>query len=217
MLLLRSPVELPLLTTLGDSQGAMHACPQPQAMGAWHTEPEPSRASHSALLVHGIRPGQKADAQTTGPSTLAVHTQLWAPEPQRGAKPRQSQPEEQPCPDGQWLFLVHLSRLGLAKAIPGMEASVLPNNTPPSNRNALRRETLPLARYLAKLSKEWSTLIVGLSEGERPPLCSSAAIRVFPLTKSGAFSPRRYCCATVRLALTDTFLMLALNAPYSQY
>lgn len=99
---------------------------------------------------------------------MAVHTQVWAPEPHRGAKPMQAQAEEQPCTDGQWLFLVHPPGLGLAKAIAGMEASELPNNTPPSNRNALRRETLPLARSLAKLSKEWSTLIVGLSEGERP-------------------------------------------------
>jgi|SRR5215211_4858939 len=167
----------------------MHTCPQPQEMGAWHTEPRPSRASHSALLVHDIRPGQKADAQTTGPSTLPVHTHVWAPEPQRSAKPRQAQAEEQPCPDGQLLFLVHLPGLGLAKAIPGMEASVLPNNTPPSNRNALRRETLPLARSLAKLSKEWSTPIVGLSEGERPPLCSSVAIRVLPSLRAELCHP----------------------------
>lgn len=167
----------------------MHTCPQPQEMGAWHTEPGPSRASHSALLVHDIRPGQKTEAQTTGPSTLPVHTHVWAPEPQRGAKPRQAQAEEQPCPDGQLLFLVHLPGLGLAKAIPGMEASVLPNNTPPSNRNALRRETLPLARSLTKLSKEWSTPIVGLSEGERPPLCSSVAIRVLPSLRAELCHP----------------------------
>jgi hypothetical protein len=167
----------------------MHVCPQPQEMGAWHTEPRPSRASQSALLVHGIRPGQKADAQTTGPSTLAVHTQVWAPEPQRGAMPWQAQAEEQPCPDGQWLLFVHLPGSGLAKAIPGMEARVLPNNTPPSNRNTSRRETLPLARSLAKLSKEWSTLLVGLSEGERPPLCSSAAIRVLPSLRAELCHP----------------------------
>jgi hypothetical protein len=167
----------------------MHVCPQPQEMGAWHTEPRPSRASQSALLVHGIRPGQKADAQTTGPSTLAVHTQVWAPEPQRGAMPWQAQAEEQPCPDGQWLLFVHLPGSGLAKAIPGMEARVLPNNTPPSNRNTSRRETLPLARSLAKLSKEWSIPNVGLSEGERPPLCSSVAIRVLPSLRAELCHP----------------------------
>jgi hypothetical protein len=49
-------------------------------------------------------------------------------------------------------------------------------------------ETLPLARPLARSSKERATF-VGMAEGERPLLWSSAAIRVLPSPRAELRSP----------------------------
>jgi hypothetical protein len=50
------------------------------------------------------------------------------------------------------------------------------------------RETLPLARPLARSSKEWSTFVV-MAGGEGPPLWSSAATRVLPSPRAELRSP----------------------------
>ena len=54
-----------------------------------------------------------------------------------------------------WLWLHFLSAgLGLAQAMPGMEASTPPTRVAPINLSALPRERLPLASPLASSSKE---------------------------------------------------------------
>ena len=58
-------------------------------------------------------------------------------------------------PLAHWWLWLHLAPagLGLAQAMPGMEASVPPTRAAPINLSALRREMLPLASALVSSSK----------------------------------------------------------------
>jgi hypothetical protein len=72
-----------------------------------------------------------------------------------------------------------LGHRSLAQATPGTEAKAAPTRAPLIHLSALPLEMVPSARPQASSSKECSTL-VGFSEGELPPLCPSAVIRVLP-------------------------------------
>jgi hypothetical protein len=60
------------------------------------------------------------------------------------------------CPLAHWWLWLHLapSGLGLAQAIPGMEASVPPTRAAPNSLSALPRDKVPLESPTASSSKE---------------------------------------------------------------
>src|SRR5215216_6231724 len=68
-----------------------------------------------------------------------------------------------------------------AQATPGTAANTLPRRALPMIFSTRPREMLLVVKFRASSSKERSTF-VGLSAGERPPLCSSAAICFLLLT-----------------------------------
>ncbi len=76
-------------------------------------------------------------------------------------------PSTQFCPAGQCSFLLHLPGFGLAQATPGTEAKAAPTIAPHINRNAWRREMVPLASTLASSSKDRS-LVVSWVVGTSP-------------------------------------------------